>query len=147
MENIKKDVWLSIHSTQSFEGCPQEEVNLVTAARLYRKNDKYYIAYDESEITGLEGTRTTLKIDGKTVALIRTGRIASELLFLERQRHVGLYQTPYGMATIATHTSRIQNTIGEGGGALVIDYTVEIDHSVAGSHHFEMTVATQPFVQ
>ena len=51
------------------------------------------------------------------------------------------------MATIATHTSRIQNTIGEGGGALVIDYTVEIDHSVAGSHHFEMTVATQPFVQ
>ena len=74
-------------------------------------------------------------------------RFASELLFLERQRHVGLYQTPYGMATIATHTSRIQNTIGEGGGALVIDYTVEIDHSVAGSHHFEMTVATQPFVQ
>ena len=67
MENIKKDVWLSIHSTQHFAGCEEEEINLVTQARLYRRNGKYYIAYDESELTGLEGTRTTLKLDGKTV--------------------------------------------------------------------------------
>lgn len=145
MENIKKDVWLSIHSTQCFEGCDQEEINLVTAARLYRRNGKYYIAYDESEITGLEGTRTTLKLDGKTVSMIRTGTCPSEMLFLENQRHVGLYQTPMGMSvTISTHTSHIRNTIGENGGELAIDYTIEVDHNLAGSHHFELTVATQP---
>ena len=32
--------------------------------------DRYYIAYEESELTGLEGTKTTVKLDGKTVALI-----------------------------------------------------------------------------
>ena len=94
MENIKKDVWLSIHSTQCFEGSDQEEINLVTAARLYRRNGKYYITYDESEITGLVGTRTTLKIDGTTVSMIRTGTYPSEMLFAENQRHVGLYHTP-----------------------------------------------------
>ena len=147
MENIKKDVWLSIHSTQHFAGCEEEEINLVTQARLYRRNGKYYIAYDESELTGLEGTRTTLKLDGKTVSLIRTGACPSEMLFLENQRHVGLYQTPFGMSTITTHTSRIDNTIAEDGGALVIDYTIEVDQNLAGHHRFEMTVATQPFVQ
>ena len=30
------------------------------------------------------------------------------------------------------------------GGELVIDYTVEVDHSLMGEHHFEMVVSTQP---
>lgn len=45
----------------------------MTAATLYERGGKYYIAYEESELTGLEGTRTTVKLDGKSVSLIRTG--------------------------------------------------------------------------
>ena len=70
---MKKDVWLSISSKQKFTGCDEEKIDLVTAATLYQRGGKYYIAYEESELTGLEGTRTTVKLDGKSVALIRTG--------------------------------------------------------------------------
>ena len=92
-----------------------------------------------------EGTRTTVKLDGKSVALIRTGTFPSHMLFSEDERHVGLYQTPYGAGmTVATHTSRVRNTVGEDGGELVIDYTVEVDHSLMGEHHFEMVVSTDP---
>ena len=48
---------------------------------------------------------------------------------------------------IATHTSRVHNTIGENGGHLIIDYTVEVDNSLMGEHHFEMTVSTKPNIQ
>ena len=72
---MKKDVWLTIRSRQQFEGCDEERVNLETAATLYERGGKYYIAYEESELTGLEGTKTTVKLDGKTVTLIRTGLI------------------------------------------------------------------------
>ena len=68
---MKKDVWLTIRSRQQFEGCDEERVNLETAATLYERGGKYYIAYEESELTGLEGTKTTVKLDGKTVTLIR----------------------------------------------------------------------------
>ena len=102
----------------------------------------------ESELTGLEGTKTTVKLDGKTVALIRTGTFPSHMLFAEDERHVGLYQTPVGSEmAIATHTSRVHNTIGEDGGHLIIDYTVEVDNSLMGEHHFEMTVSTKPNIQ
>lgn len=142
---MKKDVWLSISSTQQFEDCDEEQIDLVTAAKLYERGGKYYITYDESELTGLTGTKTTVKLDGKTVALIRTGTYPSHMLFAEDQRHVGLYQTPVGTAmTIATHTSHVRNTVGADGGDLVIDYTVEVDHSVMGEHHFEMYVTTEP---
>ena len=47
------------------------------------------------------------------------------MLFAEDERHVGLYQTPVGAGmTIATHTSRVRNTVGEDGGELVIDVEV-----------------------
>lgn len=148
MEDVKKDVWLSIHSVQHFAGCVPEKVDLATQARLYRKNGKYYIMYDESPLTGLEGTRTTLKIDEESVSMVRRGKYPSEMLFLENQRHVGLYQAPSGMSmTISTHTSRIENTLTEDGGRLVIDYTIAVDQNLTGRHHFELVVATQPFDQ
>ncbi|MCI7125037.1 MAG: DUF1934 domain-containing protein [Agathobaculum sp.] len=142
---MKKDVWLAITSTQHFSGCEEEQIDLVTAATLYERAGKYYIAYDETELTGLEGTRTTVKLDGKRVTLIRTGAYPSHMLFAEDERHVGLYQTAVGTEmTIATHTSHIRNTIGEMGGNLVIDYTVEVEGSLMGQHHFEMCVAALP---
>ena len=65
---MKKDVWLTISSQQQFAGCDEENIDLQTAATLYERGGKYYIAYEESELTGLEGTKTTVKLDGKTVA-------------------------------------------------------------------------------
>ena len=83
-----------------------------------------------------------MKLDGNTVTLIRTGTFPSHMLFSEDERHIGLYQTPIGQdMTIATHTSRVSNTVGENGGQLIIDYTVEVDNSLMGEHHFEMVVS------
>ena len=142
--DMKKDVWLSICSTQQFADCEEEQIDWSRRPR-YGGGGKYYIAYEESELTGLEGTRTTVKLDGKTVSLIRTGTYPLSYAVLEDERHIGLYQTPVGTEmAIATHTSHIRNTVGENGGELVIDYTIEVDHSVMGEHHFEMIVSTTP---
>ena len=62
---MKKDVWLTISSQQQFAGCDEENIDLQTAATLYERGGKYYIAYEESELTGLEGSKTTVKLDGK----------------------------------------------------------------------------------
>lgn len=140
---MKKDVMVAIRSTQHFEGCDPEQVDLVTCALLYERGGKYYIVYDESELTGLQGTRTTVKLDDTTVLMRRVGTHPSQMLFMENRRHVGLYDTGYGSMTVATHTSRIHNTIGENGGHLALDYTVEVDNALAGRHHFEMIVTPQ----
>lgn len=137
---MKKNVLIEINSIQHYDGTDPEEVNLVTQGQLYKRNKKFYVCYEESEITGLEGTKTTLKISDDDVSMIRTGKYSSEMLFADKRRHVGLYNTGYGTLEIATHTSSIKNTIGENGGSLALDYTIEIDHSVAGYNHFEMEV-------
>ena len=40
---MKKDVLLSIRSTQQFEGCDEEKIDLMTEARLYERGGKFYI--------------------------------------------------------------------------------------------------------
>ncbi len=140
---MKKDVWLSIYSYQHLLGCDEEQAALDTAATLYKRNGKYFIIYQESELTGLEGTQTTLKLEGKQVTLIRTGAFVSHMMFRENERRVGLYQTPFGQQmTITTQTSSVQNSVGDSGGELVIDYTIEVDNSMMGVYHFEMYVTT-----
>lgn len=142
---MKKDVWLSINSTQQFVDGEKEQIDLLTEATLYERGGKYYVAYDESELTGLEGTKTTVKMDDREVLLIRTGTYPSHMLFSEDERHVGIYRTSMGLElAIATHTSHIYNGIGENGGELVIDYSIELDNTVLGEHHFEMVVTTEP---
>ena len=70
---MKKDVIISIRGLQESQGESEDPITLVTAGRFYRKNGLYYISYDETELTGLEGTRTTVKVGPDTVKVIRTG--------------------------------------------------------------------------
>ncbi|MDY4484072.1 MAG: DUF1934 domain-containing protein [Butyricicoccus porcorum] len=137
---LKKDVIITIASSQDFEGCEPDHINLITAGRLYRRGGKYFVSYEESELTGMEGTRTTLKLEDQQVTMTRTGTHPTQMLFAKNKRHVGLYQTDVGSMVISTHTSHLVNTIGENGGSLAIDYTVEIDSTLAGTHRFEMAV-------
>ncbi|MCD8356656.1 MAG: DUF1934 domain-containing protein [Clostridia bacterium] len=138
--SLKKDVIITIASRQDFEGCEPDQIDLITAGRLYRRNGKYFISYEESELTGMEGTRTTLKLEDRQVTMTRTGTHPAQMMFAEHKKHIGLYQTEIGSMTISTHTSQLVNTIGENGGNLAIDYTVEIDSGLAGTHRFEMAV-------
>ena len=52
---MKKNVLLSIASTQQFEGAEPEHIDLMTEAKLYERNGKYYITYEETELTGQIG--------------------------------------------------------------------------------------------
>ena len=133
-------VVLTITGSQRFGTDEPEKTSLVTEGTLEREGDILLLSYEESELTGMEGTRTTLKLEDRQVTMTRTGTHPAQMLFAEHKRHVGLYQTDVGSLAVSTHTSQLINDIGENGGKLSIDYTVEIDSNLAGTHRFEMAV-------
>lgn len=140
---MKKDVILKILSSQQFVNCDVENVDLTTQASFYQKNGKYYISYDESEVTGLGNTKTTLKVDGNNATMIRTGEYAAQMKFIEHKKAVGLYETITGPMTISTYTSRVENNITQDGGTFSVEYTIELENSLVGEHAFEMIVTPQ----
>lgn len=139
------NVIISIKGKQLYaEGGP-DEMDLVTSGTL--KIDEAggcTISYQESELTGLEGTTTKLHIDGGRVTLLREGSINSQMVFEEGRRHLSMYETPYGALSIGINTKRMRSTVNEAGGDLEIDYAIEIDNLLAGQNMFRVNVKKHP---
>ncbi len=142
-QTLKKQVWIAIESEQDYEGAEPAQMSMVCSGTLYQRKGIYYISYEESELTGLENTRTMLKIQPEQVTMTRSGKYPSQMLFIENQRHVGLYQTGYGTLEIAIHTAKIENEIDENGGFLSLEYTIELDHHVAGYNRFSIELKSK----
>ena len=137
---MQKDVIISIYGLQEAEGVPSDNVTLVTQGKYTRKNGKYYLSYEESDLTGLAGTRTTLKVDEHAVNVIRTGLYPSHLVFEKGRRHQSLYHTEFGDLMVGVNTEQIKSTLDDDGGSVDVLYAVEIDHVLAGTNHLKVDV-------
>ena len=137
---MKKDVIISIKGLQQNEEDAADHVTLVTAGRYYRKNGSYYISYEETELTGLAGTRTTLRVAPDSVRVIRTGLYPSQLVFEKGKRHLSLYHTDYGDLSVVVSTHSIQNTLTDDGGALDVKYAIEVGSSPLGVNHLSLNI-------
>lgn len=144
---MEKDVVISIKGMQKYEGMAPDITELVTKGRLSREGESYILSYQESELTGLEGTTTRVHIDGGRVTLLREGNTNSQMVFEEGRRHLSMYETPYGALSIGVNTRRMRSTVDEAGGDLEIDYAIEIDNLVAGQNLFRMNVKKHPPLQ
>ena len=137
---MDKDVVISIKGMQKYEGALPDVVELVTAGRLSREGESYTLSYQESELTGLGGTLTTILVDGEQVTILRVGEFNSQMVFQEGRRHLSMYNTPYGAMAIGVHTRHLMAELNDQGGDIEVDYTIEVDHALAGRNVFRINV-------
>ena len=137
---MEKEVVISIKGMQKYEGTPPDAMELVTKGSLTREGESYTLSYQESELTGLEGTLTTIQVDGEQVTLMRIGEFNSQLVFQEGRRHLSMYNTPYGAMSIGVNTRHLMASLTDQGGDIEVDYTVEVDHALAGRNVFRINV-------
>lgn len=134
------NVIISIRGRQSFAGMEDDTIELVTEGRLRRDKGSYTLSYQETEVTGMENTLTTIRVEGDRVTLMREGRFNSQMVFQEGRRHLSLYETPYGALEVGINTKRMRSALDDKGGELEIDYRLEVDHRVAGMNLFQISV-------
>jgi uncharacterized beta-barrel protein YwiB (DUF1934 family) len=138
---MEKSVIISIHGTQTDPDGVNEEIELVTRGSLSGTQEQgYHLTYQESELTGLEGTTTTFCIGEDQITMLRTGSLNSEMVFREGQRHVSLYETGYGGLMIGVNTQKAWADIGQDGGNMELRYVVEIENTVVGKNTFRIQV-------
>ena len=98
------------------------------------------LSYQESELTGLEGTTTAFEIRGAQVILTRTGSVNSQMVFEEGRQHTSLYETPFGELAVDIQTSRLRHSLTERGGLMDLRYSISVDHTVTGRNAFRIRV-------
>lgn len=134
-------VIISIKGVQSAQDQQDEVIEFVTAGRMTGGPDEgYVISYQESELTGLEGTLTTFQVEPHRIILMRTGKFNSQMVFEEGRKHLSQYATPYGELIVGVNTRKAKSSIGDTGGDIEIDYSVEVDDALLGDNAFRINV-------
>ncbi|MBU3179881.1 DUF1934 domain-containing protein [Clostridium psychrophilum] len=123
---MNKNAIISVVSKQSDSEEDGDSIEVVTPGKFYKKDNCYYAVYEESEISGMKGTTTTLKIDAEKFTLIRIGTTNTEMNFKKYVRDLTLYNTPHGALDLAVDTKELKMNVNDDGGDVFIDYDMII---------------------
>lgn len=139
----KRPVILSVCGEQYFDGVEPDTTELMTEGTLAVTKDGFLLSYEESALTGMEGTTTTFELKGSQVFLTRAGKINSQMIFEEGRQHTSLYETPLGELSVDISTSFLRHAMNERGGVLEIKYAISVEHTVTGHNRFQIRVREQ----
>lgn len=121
----------------------ENKIELFTQGRKYAKNGVDYIAYQETEINGLDGAATLLKIYQDYVILVRMGTVEQRQEFRLGERCFSSYITPFGSLKMSVRTTRLTVTRASAGGSVTgvhIEYELEIDGQWQSANTLNVTV-------
>lgn len=137
-----KNVTVKILGTQKRDDGESDKIELVTEGKFYKKNNFYYIVYDESEISGMEDSTTTLKINNDEVWMKRFGQNNSKLTFRKGDKYNTQYTTSYGNLNMEVSTQKVNVNINdEGEGELSLKYKLIISNTMESLNTLDITLS------
>lgn len=136
---MKKKAIISIVSNQDKDN---DAVEVVTPGDFYKKDDSYYAVYKETEISGMEGTTTTLKIETEKLSLIRMGTTSTKMEFEKNSEKHALYNTPYGTLEIKIDTKVLDISVDENGGNVFIQYLMSLSGQKSQDTTLKISIKT-----
>lgn len=137
---MSKNVIINVKGIQTNTDNDANTLELITEGKYYQKGSNYYITYKESEVTGMVGTTTTLKVGEGVVTLMRFGKVNSQFVFQKGQKHISSYETEYGNFTIGVYANNVDIDINDAGGEIRVGYQIEIDNQSTGRNDFYMHI-------
>lgn len=125
-----KDIMLRIIGKSLIGEEEEDQMEFVTEGKFYDKGDALYIVYDEGEISGMPGSKTSLKMKEGYVRMQRFGNslINDTIMEFEKgKRYEGYYETPYGSFEMELLTNSLESSVShEGKGMIDIDFSISL---------------------
>ena len=110
-----KDVVIYIRSLYGCDEKDEEAIDFSTDGLYTYDGSTACLTYLETEVTGMEGTRTSVVVTPEKVVVDRDGTV----------------------------TSRLRQRFNEHGGQVEIDYVLDMEHAFASRNRFRLTVKEQ----
>lgn len=136
----KKNVLINIKGIQKDCENQKEDVELLTEGVFYKEKEKYYLVYNETEVTGMEGTTTTVEIENEKVSIIRNGFVNNQLLFIPSKKTTSYYDTQFGSLTVSILSDKVNVNVDDFGGKLDINYRMDINDEFANESSLSINI-------
>ena len=138
---MMKNVLIKITGKQGI-GEDTDSIELTTVGKMGIKEGKFLLTYDESELLGVKGIKTSLMIkDDDTVVLQRSGGYTSRLVVQKGIRNSCFYSTPHGDLLIGIFGEAVSHNLSEKGGTVNMSYTIDSNLQLISRNSVEINVS------
>jgi uncharacterized beta-barrel protein YwiB (DUF1934 family) len=138
---VEKQVLITVNSVMDTASGEGDKISFVTEGTLCREDNDYIVKYEESELTGLDGTTTTLRVNKDSVTLTRHGNVDAMMLFEVGKTHTSDYDTKYGSVILGITAKNVDVNFNESGGDIKVDYILEFNHAYGGKNSLYVSVS------
>ncbi|MBE6062264.1 MAG: DUF1934 domain-containing protein [Clostridium butyricum] len=121
---MNKKAVITVKSNISVE---EDSIEVITPGVFTVLKNGFKAEYEETKLSGMEGTKTTMMINKNSFELIRCGSTETQMIFDRNNKSMSLYKTPYGNMTITIDTKQMKIDVDENGGNIHIVYTLQIE--------------------
>lgn len=121
---MKKKAVISLRSFNDLD--ENDVIEVVTPGEFLVTEDGFKAIYEETELSGMNGTTTTLTMLDDKLVLEREGNVSAKMDFKKGETSISLYNTPYGVLDLQIHTEDLKVDINENGGDITAKYSMEL---------------------
>lgn len=137
---MEQNVLIRVYSEQQYEDQEPDVSQLTTLGTMVCSETEIRISYEETELTGLQGTTTTFLLQKDRITLKREGALRSEMVFAIDEEHRSLYDMGMGALLITVRTMALVQAIGPQGGFADVAYDLIIEDTMAGCVRYHLDV-------
>lgn len=140
-----KDIMLKIIGKQINMDNEEDVLEFMTEGKFHEKDGALYLMYKESELSGMDGCTTSLKIKDGTIRMRRFGEkipMDTVIEFEKGRRFEGYYDTPFGAVELEVLTNDIVNNLAydQAKGTLNIDYHISLRGLTEGRSKLDIEI-------
>ena len=125
---MTKDVLLAIKGLQFNAAADETNVQTVTTAEYYFRNNSHYVVYDEATEGVSQNTQNIIKLREHSLELTKKGFVNVHMQFEENQKNLTNYSTPFGDILIGIDTRRVSLKEAEKQILCQVDYALEVNY-------------------
>lgn len=142
---LKNITPIDVFSADSFDSVNAQRIDIDYEGTLSVVNGRISIDYAESELTGMEGTTTSISFDIDNPSLVvmsRKGSVEGTLCFEDNARIMCSQNIPEMELPMVVDTEKLINELSEDGGELKISYGLEYRGSLVARTVMHVCVHT-----
>ncbi len=141
MDELRSNCIISIFGSQATgEDEDPDSLELVTDGSYTASGNAATFRYEESELTGLEGTTTTFEVAPDKVVMTREGTVNAQMVFQEGKKHYFAYETPFGAMMMGVDTHAVRSRLDDAGGDLEIRYAIDMNNNLVSRNTFHISI-------
>lgn len=126
---MTKEVMLTVRGVHLDAGQEIANLETVSEAEYYKKNDCHYLFYEE-ETQGIdEKSQNRIKFRNDRLEMIKKGVVKTHMVFEENKTHETNYVTPFGSLLLGIHTKKIRVEEQANQIHVLIEYVLEAEEA------------------